>query len=124
MSNPFTGTGDTAAAAATGDAGFSFGSFFKEAGSYLKDSGWGETLNESLQKGVSRWVDAETDSRFRLNDAPPLFANEQGQGGVAGRAAGTLTAPTITVVGKQVSPLMLMGGAAAVLLVVFLVMRR
>jgi hypothetical protein len=113
-----------APAAATEESGFSFGSFFKEAGTVLKESGWTDTLNESLQKGVSRYVDAEVTSQFRVNDAPPLFANENGQGGVAGRQANTLTAPTITVIGKQVSPLMLAGGVAAVLLVLVLVMRR
>ncbi len=124
MSNPFTGMGSIEAAAPSGGGGWSFGSFFSDAGDYLKESGWADTLNESLQKGVSRFVDAEITSQYRVNDAPPLFANENGQGGIAGRQAGTLTAPTVTVLGKPMSPLMLAGAVGAALLVLVLVMRR
>ena len=87
-------------------------------------SGWGDFLGKTLQNGISRVVDAEITKEYSNKKADPLFANENGQGGVAGKPAGTLTAPTVTVMGVQTSPLMLAAGAAAVLLVAVLLLRR
>ena len=87
-------------------------------------SGWGDFLGKTLQNGISRVVDAEIDKSYSNKKADPMFANEYGEGGTAGQPAGTLTAPTVTVLGVRTSPLMLAAGAAAALLVVVLVLRR
>lgn len=87
-------------------------------------TGFGDLLSDTLSRGISRVVDAEIDKQYKIGKKDPLFANENGEGGTAGQPVGTLTAPTVTVLGMQTSPLMLAAGAAAALLIVVMLMRR
>jgi hypothetical protein len=79
----------------------------------------GGLVGDVLKKGISRAADAELEKRFGANVRDQYY---QGEDGVTARAGvPTVTAPTVTVIGKTgIDRNMLYIGLAAVVLVLLL----